>query len=237
MKEERFEEPAMAMISVSRVSGHRELFQVDYPQQHYISLEINPAYVVRSLSTEWVYSMGRSHISVCMSEVQWARLLSSMNTSGVPCTVECYWDRSAGKFVSPELTSNFKANAATFAKEVKDDAEEVGKRLSAVDEYLAKILKQPSIKKSEVATALGMIRMANQEISSNLPFVVQQAERAVEKIVESAKGEIAAYSDFRLHEIGIKALGEKFAALPAQEAIKALGNALSNTQESKNENA
>lgn len=119
---EEIEHPAFGMIHASRISGQRNLFMVDYPQGHFVRLTIAPATLIRDLSNDWVHSRAYPLIEVDLSEVQWARMISSMNTTGVPCTLNQYADPKHPGNVEerPKMPENHVGKAPTFKREVED---------------------------------------------------------------------------------------------------------------------
>lgn len=119
---------AFGHISANRINGHRDLFQVDFPTGHFIRLKISRAKLKRDLSTDWVYASNRDTVvEVDLSEVQWAQLLCSMNTTGVSCTLNRYCDPHTGELLTPKLPPKHTADADSFASEVKIKAREAAK--------------------------------------------------------------------------------------------------------------
>lgn len=81
--------PAFAQIVAHRVSSTpgAVLFDSELQHGHYVTIQISEATRRRGLNRDWIYG-GKRIIEVAMSEAQWASFVSSMNTSGVPCTLE-----------------------------------------------------------------------------------------------------------------------------------------------------
>jgi hypothetical protein len=222
---EAIKHPAFGKIRAARVSGHSNLFMVDYPQSHYIELTISKADLRREHSNDWVHG-DEQLITVAMSEVQWARMLSSLNTEGVPCTLERYYEPTAETFVRPAMPDNHVGKADTFTKEVQETAKLAGDKLTAVITMVTEVLSGAgAIKKGDIKEILSMLNNAKMQLASNLPFVVQQAEEAIETAVESGKSEIDAHIDFAMLKLGERALGDKVQdVLLSTEAKRALGN-------------
>lgn len=85
--------PAFGFIHASRVSSNpgAVLFDSDIKHVHFVTLTIQRATRKRELNRDWLF--GRQElIEVAMSEAQWASFVSSMNTSGVPCTIRATSD-------------------------------------------------------------------------------------------------------------------------------------------------
>lgn len=201
--------PAYGKVSVTRVSGQGNLFQVDYPQQHFIKLTISQASLERKLSNDWVYD-NQEIVEINMSEVQWARLLSSMNTTGVPCTLSAYTDPITKQYMRPTMPVSTEAKADMFKVEIKETVKD---GMDALDSLLKQLrtLAEPgtTTKKADIIALLNKADKVQRELIANLPFVLEQAEEAIETSVESAKGEVAAFIDYSMQRLGERALGEK----------------------------
>jgi hypothetical protein len=108
--------PAFGQIDVHRIHGSKRLFAVDYPQDHFIRLTVHTTKLNRNLASDRTFSE-REVIVVDMSEVQWARLIASPNTSGVACTLARYIDPETGEYLTPQLPEKHVADAETFKDE------------------------------------------------------------------------------------------------------------------------
>lgn len=209
--------PAYGKIAVTRVQGQADLFQVDYPQQHFIKLTISTASLERKLSNDWVYD-DQTLVEINMSEVQWARLLSSMNTTGVPCTLGAYIDPNTKQYIRPRMPSNVETKTDTFKSEIR---ETVGDGMNALKDLLTqlKTLSAPgtSTKKSDIAALTSKAETVYRELMQNLPYVMEQADEAIESAVEAGKGEIAAFIDHSMQKLGERALGEKATEYTAEQ--------------------
>lgn len=189
---------AYGMITAARVQGNTTLFGVDYPQMHYIELTISRGEIQRDLSEDNFYS-GEQLIRVAMSEVQWARMISSMNTQGVPCTLHRY---RIGEYVGASMPKETADKSKLFAQEVARTAKEASSSMDDAVAMLTKMLSGSTIKKSDANSLLGYLNAAKRHLEANLPFVVQQAEEAIETAVESGKAEVTAHVDFTMSSLG-----------------------------------
>jgi hypothetical protein len=212
--EQIIKHPAFGKISLSHVQGRRNLFMVDYPQGHFVTLRLKRAELHRNLSNDWVFG-GNEIIEIAMSQVQWAQFLSSPNTEGVPCTLEHYFDHESGKMIQPRLPEKHVADSKKYAEEVAETARDAAKRLDAALKKAEEILSGKTVKKGDVEALKNDLFMARQELKDNLPFVVQQAEEKIEASVESAKGEVAAHTQFILTRLGERVLGERLEQIVA----------------------
>lgn len=214
---------AFGQIAVSHISGQGNLFMVDYPQSHFMRLRISTASLKRTLSNDWVYA-DREIIEVDMSEVQWARLISAPNTTGVPCTLHHYRDPVTGEHTRPQMPDEHAASAEVFAAEVKKDAQVAARNIKTALEYLETLQKGGPVKKSDLAKLHNLLYHANMELAENLAFVVQQAEEAIQTATEHGKAEVDAHIDYALSRLGERALGERLqAAIDQGVDVRAIG--------------
>lgn len=221
--EVRTQHPAFGMVQLSHVSGRRPLFQVDYPQDHYVVLRIHTAEHHRMLSNDWLHEKARI-VEIAMSEVQWARFITSPNTQGIPCTLTDYRDPKSGEWLHPTLPDDHAASTKTFRNEVAARGRRAAEGVKAAVQLVDDILKGGAIRKGDVQKLKATLAKAHQELASNLGFVVEQAEEAIEKSAESAKAEVDAHIDFAMQRLGERALGERLAAaIAAGVDVKALG--------------
>lgn len=198
---------AFGQISASRITGHRDLFQADFPTGHFIRIKISKAQAKRDLSSDWIYASSQDTVAeVDLSEVQWAQLLCSMNTTGVSCTLNRYRDPKTGELLMPELPPNHTANADTFRNEVKVKAREAAKDIGGVADKIRELLKAPTIKKGDLTEVLKTLSMAHQELASNLPYVVERAMETISEAVDKGKAEINAHQAFITAQAGQVAL-------------------------------
>lgn len=205
------EHDAFGMIGVSRVSGRANLFGVDYPQDHYITLKIKRAKLQRDLSNDWYFGKGEI-IEISMSEVQYARMISSPNHGdGVPCTLSRYTDPVTGEYKTPRLPDDHAARPETFAKEVRETGQRSAERLNEALADLDAILAGGAPKKGDLTKVREKLRASAQGLSSSLGFVVQQAEEAIHKSATNAMTEVDAHIDFAMTRLGERALGSRLA--------------------------
>lgn len=209
---------AFGQISASRITGHRDLFQVDFPTGHFIRIKISKAQVKRDLSSDWIYASSQDTVAeVDLSEVQWAQLLCSMNTTGIPCTLNRYRDPQTGELLMPTLPPQHTADADTFRNEVKVKAREAAQDIGGAVEEIKALLKAPSIKKGDLTNILKTLSMAHQQLASNLPYVVERALETISEAVDKGKAEINAHQSFITAQAGQMALAAK---LHADEAAR-----------------
>jgi len=232
--ETRIEHEAFGKISLSRVSGEANLFMVDYPQGHFVTLTVKGARLGRRGASDYVYSQ-EMICELSLSEVQFARLISSMNTDGVPCTLNYYTDPKTGKFIAPKLPEKHAADKETYVDDVKNRAKATATGVNDALAQVETLLKTPgSIRKGDLENIRELLYHANMQLDANLPYVVESAEEAIETASESAKGEIEAHAAFVLDRLGREALGERLEqALAAGVDPSAIGEIVARSLDDK----
>jgi hypothetical protein len=200
--EEVLDHPSFAVIGASRVqsSGHT-LFQSEFKHQSLITIRIKGARVHRGLSNDRVSTSGRlPYIEVDLTENQWATFVSSLNVGeGVPCTMTYLHEQGYIPQIPkpPERKEQFTSEM----RETLQDSIEHLKKIEAA-------LKDAKMTEKLRNELMGHVRMAKQEIQSNMPFVEEQFAEHVEKTVESAKQEIHGYMVGHLQRAGLAALAQ-----------------------------
>jgi hypothetical protein len=194
--------PAFAVIGASRVNstGHT-LFQSEFKHQSFITIRIKGARVARGLSNDRITSAADTnlpYIEVDLSESQWATFVSSMNVGeGVPCTMT--YRRDVGYIPQiPEPPERKEQFTSEMRETLQDSIEHLKK--------IEKALEGAKITGKLRDELMGHVRMAKQEIQSNMPFVEKQFAEHVENTVESAKQEIHGYMVGQLQRAGLTAL-------------------------------
>ncbi|UTC28936.1 hypothetical protein MARCHEWKA_04240 [Brevundimonas phage vB_BpoS-Marchewka] len=202
------EHPSFGMVTVARVSGESDLFMVDYPQGHAIILEISTAQLVKRDAGDRVHE-NRSVARVEMSEVQWARLLSSFNTGGVPCTLRRYRDPQTGDYLTPRDPGRHKHDEETFREAISKKASSAAEGLSQARKALEALLAGGSVRKGDLNDVLATLAQAERDFTANMPYVAEQAHEAITEMSENAKSEIDAHVDFAMQRLGERALGSR----------------------------
>lgn len=146
-------------------------------------------------------SIRGEHIEIEMSAAQFADMITSLNMgNGTPCTIR----RLAGDQIPPP------PDYATEAEHIRDNFE------GSLDKYKAKartyrkkieeLTQKLSTKaKDEIRVALDVIE---DQLSSNVPFVVKQFQEATTRITSAAKAEVDAFVTGVVRAAGLEAIAE-----------------------------
>lgn len=197
--------PAFGMISLHKVSATPgvPLFGSSVRHSRFIMLRVHKATRSRELNSDY-YFEGNTLIEVRISPVQLSELLTSLNTTGVPCTLKRYRDED-GKFVDAGECPETSKAEKTY-QEFIEHVNEVTERLRLLQQRAFEQAQRQSVGKKERAALAEDIRRAAQEIDANMPFIMKRFGEKVEETVRDAKGEIEAFIAHKVEATGVAAL-------------------------------
>lgn len=183
------EHPAFGLVSFSRVTGGGKVFfGSDVPSDHYITLQISPAYRNHNLGQDWLGSSRNPHIEVALTTHQFAELLTSMNIGqGVPCTIQYLNGKAVERLERIETEGD--RIKKEFEAVASDKADELTKRMESVRALLAKD-KISKADKNAIESLMGSIIS---DYKSSQPFYLEQFEESTEKMIVQAKAEVDAF--------------------------------------------
>jgi hypothetical protein len=200
--EKVYTHPAFGQCMVGRVSAGPagySLYGSDFRHNHFVSLKISRSELHRDLNRDWPHERERL-IEVWFSEAQWASLLSSIGVGeGVKCTIYHTEDEFMPRIPHRDVPG---LHAEELVQKTKDMAARVRAAMKAVETTLAKGVS--GVKRDAVMEEL---RMLEQELRSNIPFMVKSFEEHVENVVEQGKVEVNAYAESVIRTAGLTALG------------------------------
>lgn len=209
-KRERHEHPAFGIITMTTVSHSPSatVFGSETKHPQTVRIEIHEAIMDRELGRNWYHAKGPSLIEFEMSFSQFANfVMSSGKGEGTPCTIAYARD---GSFVGKPNIAPIVSEVGTLKKEVRDSANESLEKLKQQVDQLAAMVDEGKVGKKALIEVVKHMRNTIDNTSSNLEFSVSSAERAIEKIVESAKTDIEAFIDNHARQVGyenIKQMG------------------------------
>ena len=191
------------MIEMSRTTSSRgeNLFGSSIKHQNTIHIRISPAEVDRKLNQDWFHNLGSPYIDVEMSQSQFAEAITSMNTTGTPCTIRRL--NNKGMEDCPQVSKR-----ELFEEEFTKDMENLAKQLKTLTKETEEILNKKTINKSDREIILAQIKRLNQEIRSNIPFIGSQFNEQMDKTITESKGEIEAFVLNKIHSLGLEKLKE-----------------------------
>ena len=187
--------PAFAQIQVSRhsVTPGAVLFDSDLRHGHTVVLTVSSATRKRDLSRDWIHAT-REVVEIEMSEAQWASLVSSMGTSGVPATL-----RRVNGHIVPGLT--YDPRLAHSMNEVKTAASKTFSGIqAAIAAYEALDSKATAKEKRE---AFAKIQRATQHAAANIDFTTKSLTEHAENVVARSRADIEAMALQAAEQIGL----------------------------------
>ena len=198
--------PSYGLVSISRITGGpgaKRLFGSPLAT-HYgtIRLSIGAAKWMHSLQHDSYCGsrlLANEHIEIEMSAAQFADMITSLNMgSGTPCTVRYL----GGKPVPPppEHVTEAEHIRESFGDSLDKYKAKARKYRGKIEELTTKL----SLKaRDEIRIALDVIEG---QLSSNVPFVLDQFQEATTKITTAAKAEVDAFVTGVVHAAGLEAI-------------------------------
>jgi len=177
-----------------------------------ISLRIKTAYRYRNLNNDWIHG-DKELIEVQLSPNQFADLITTMNVGdGVPCTISYY----NGKRMADPPETHIRQ---LFDKEFKQDVKE---SLAGADEGLKKLkgllFDKASIGKKDREEIYKTVESIVTHVKNGMPFVQQQFNEAMDKVVTAARAEVEAFVEQKIRSVGIETLQNETRAVLAPVA-------------------
>ena len=199
------EHESYGILHISRTSGGSGAIRLfgSPLATHYgtIRLTISKGKWIHGLHHDRYYGMSKDFIEVEMSAAQFADAITSLNMgSGTPCTI-----RYVGGARVPDPPDH-----PTEAEHIRDNFENsVGKYTAKAHEYRKVIdkltSKLPAKAKEQIRVALDVIE---DQLASNVPFVVKQFQEATTRITTAAKAEVDAFVTGVVRAAGLQSIAE-----------------------------
>lgn len=199
MEDKDQEHESYGMLSLSRVSGRVNLFGSSITHNNFVALRVNTASLRRDLSRNWYHSRNQI-VEVYMSYTQFVEAITNMNTDGVPVTIHAVGGKAMESCpfddVRDKLSTEFQDRLNVLLDSAAKAAKQAKTRLRAPG----------TISKAERNEIAAELYRVNQEITSNLKFVLDSFNKQTEKSIIEAKGEIEAFFSHKIHALGSNAL-------------------------------
>ena len=199
--------PAYGNLQISRCQGHVALYDSPLRHNHFVALRIDTASFDRNLNQRW-HRGERRVVEVYLSAAQWAEAITSMGTSGVPCTLHHYRDPETGEVMRPRLAEP-DSQRGTFEEEIEEACAGLVTKVNAAQKQLDEALSGKTVRKGDLVDLKETLAKLSMVVSSSLPFIQTQFFRATEKVTQQAKAEVVAVADQVVHSHGLAALGVK----------------------------
>lgn len=238
--------PAFGMIAASRVSGgEKALFDSDIQHHHRVVVRINTATRTRRLNHDDIFGDSTPFIEVEMSEAQWASFVSSMNSSGVPCTIRHRhsneWtldavDETLREYGEQPLeglvreaaskkafTASVYVPALPFEPRMKESMDEVRNstqkaiaKVEAAEKAIQEAFDRNAGRK-EMRELIRNLHFAVRHMPSNAEFAAKSLTEHAENVVTKARADIEAIVTSKAQQLGLEP-GDLGLSMPALEA-------------------
>lgn len=201
-KPEQHEHPSYGMLSISRsMSTHAmRLFGSSLKSHHgTIRLTVNPGYMQHDLNHDWYYARSQTLFEIELSAAQFAEAITSLNSGSTPCTI-----RFNNGFLDdpPDIETEVERVKNRFGADLKDMIQVMKERRAEIEKLTDKL---SASAKQKLKIELDVMI---QQLTSNAPYVLEQFDKATEKVVTSAKTEIESFAMHALHSAGLEAIAE-----------------------------
>lgn len=202
-KPEKHEHPSYGMLSIGRSMGtlDKRLFGSSLKSHHgTIRLTVHPGYMQHELNHDWYHSRSEVLFEIELSAAQFAEAITSINSGSTPCTIRVNNDGDVED--PPELETEVERVKNRFAGDLKDMIKVMKERRAEIEKLTDKL---GSKQKERLRIELDVMI---QQLTANAPYVLEQFDKATEKVVVSAKTEIESFAMHVLHAAGLEALAE-----------------------------
>jgi len=197
--------PSQVQVSFSRITSNHPIafYGSDIKCSSWITLKVSTSRRNRSCSNDFFFADGVI-LELRLSPNQFSELLTTMNCgSGVPATLT-YHNNTAtphGEIEAPveiDKKEEFHLELDAINSETKDALAELKLAFAEL-----KVTKKEKEKINHLFTLL------QNRIFSDLPFIVQQAKKQIDKTVSAGKAVLDCFYTGLITKLGIKALQEK----------------------------
>jgi hypothetical protein len=199
------EHPSYGVIHISRISGgtgETRLFGSPLAT-HFgtICLKISKGKWIHGLHHDRYYGMNAEFIEVEMSAAQFADAITSLNMgSGTPCTI---------RYVGGQRVED-PPDYPTESEHIRDNFEDsIGKYKAKAHKYRKRIEeltgKLSSKARDEIRVALDVME---DQLGSNIPFVLKQFQEATTRITTAAKAEVDAFVNGVIRAAGLQSIAD-----------------------------
>lgn len=176
--------PAFGMARVSRINATpgQVLFQSDLRHGEYIEITLSEAARRRDLKRDWLHPE-RVLVKFCLSLSQFASLVASVGTEGIPVTIS--YDHGDRPGLLPE------SRLALTSTEVRAAADQAFQDIQAAEAAYEQALseKAPAAVRSQL---LRNLRSAIANAAPNVAYAAAQLAEHAENVVEKSRADIEA---------------------------------------------
>jgi ElaB/YqjD/DUF883 family membrane-anchored ribosome-binding protein len=186
LNKETHESFGMIQVNRTQCSKAMNLFGSSIKHREVLSLSIYEGSKERMLNKDYHYA-GEKKIEIVLSSAQFSDMITSFNTSPVPCTIS-YDEVQGDKESCPEVTEREK-----ISNDFKEQMERIADRLESFEDKINSLVdKKGALNKSEKESIKRSSSMLIQSVRSDLPFIKKSYDESVEKTLKELKHEMEA---------------------------------------------
>jgi hypothetical protein len=205
--------PAFGSIKASRVTSNgTTLFDSEIQHSEFIRVTLAPMTRKRDLNRDWLHTTNPTLVEVDMSLAQWGAFVSSMGTSGVPCTIRAL----PGDYDLPGL--DIDQRLAISANETKEAARKAFHQIKTAMDDLEALPSSAGVKARRAA--MSRLHAAIQNAPANVEFASKSLTEHTENVVQKARADIEAMIERHAEQIGLDA-PDAMAAISGPQAAAA----------------
>ena len=206
IKMKRYEHPSYGMMSITRYcGGNGNFFGDDLPMEGSggIEIELKEATLERNANGLHCdsFNPGKLKFRVKMSHLQFAELITNMNTTGVPVTITNIGTEILDDPPILNKREVFDEEAEEVVSKTKQRANDIIAKVQNLFESKKSLTKKD---KEEILRELNQLRMATFD---HLPFMQKMFNEQMNESVISAKANIAAFVEQK--RLALKTLKEE----------------------------
>lgn len=196
-----YSHPSYGQARFSRVSGDRgQLYGSKINSSNTIELTISTSKCRQDLGRDW-YNEKDEIVNVTFTQTQFAELLTNMNASAVPCTINYRAD--LGRIEFAEMPHELEY----IKEEIQAAQDNQKEELRKLQEQATDLLnKSGPLNKKERAKLIGINYSIASLAESSLPFYAHSARETIEKATQEAKAEVEAFNLHAVTTLGLKAM-------------------------------
>lgn len=188
---------AYGMIGAYRTSHSPPgavVFDSDVLHHHTMRIQLSRAVRVRELNRDWVYERGPRLIEIVMSEAQWAAFVSSVNTSGVPCTIHSVDGKDMPRIdFAPRLEHS-----------LRETREAAHRAFAEIIEALRVYEETPSTPAKAKKEAFATLRAKINNAVPNVEYAGESLAEHAENVVEKARADIETMVVLHSQKLGLE---------------------------------
>ena len=193
----------MANFNIVSCTPGEELFGSSIRHNSIVRFEVHHADMERSLSRDWYFPRS-SIVEFEMSYTQFAELIASRGTTGVPVTIRrTEKDGSVPGCHFENKRSQIKREIDAVLHENSQEAR------NYVDEIRDLFDNKASIGKKDREDILKKLEKFVRTIDEDAAYIYNMFDEQMDNTVAEAKGEVEAFTEEKVRSLGLQAMAEK----------------------------